>query len=68
MAENRRLNYFSEANVLERFKKPPSYFEKISTVAFKPVSWLSNYICIASPSVPTINVVSIKICLCPKIS
>ena len=39
MAENKGLNYFSEANVLERFKRPPSYFEKISTVAFKPVSW-----------------------------
>ena len=38
MAETRGMNFFSEENVLERFKKPPSYFEKISTVAFKPVS------------------------------
>ena len=38
MAETRGMNFFSEDNVLERFKRPPSYFEKISTVAFKPVS------------------------------
>ncbi len=38
MAETSGMNFFSEENVLERFKKPPSYFEKISTVAFKPVS------------------------------
>ena len=39
MAEHRGLNFFSEPNVLERFKRPANYFERISTVAFKPVSF-----------------------------
>ena len=43
MAEHRGLNFFSEPNVLERFKRPANYFERISTVAFKPVSSYKNH-------------------------
>lgn len=37
MAEDRGLDFFSEYHVLQRFKSPSTYFEKISTVAFKEV-------------------------------
>ena len=40
--EQSRLNFFSTESVLERFKRPSSYFSEISTVAFKKV-WLVSY-------------------------
>ena len=34
----RSSRFFTEDAVLNRFKNPSTYFDKISTVAFKPVS------------------------------
>lgn len=42
MAERRALHFFSEESVLERFKAPSSYFDKIPTVAHKSVFFSYN--------------------------
>jgi hypothetical protein len=34
----RAMDFFEDEQVFERFKSPSKYFEKMSSVAFKPVS------------------------------